>query len=332
MDQLEFESLLIRVTSIDSFIAESAAEKINKIAVSTEIRDFEWTSILYDSLWTGLTMSWQQASSVIVDPQSKPAILKIDKLLWNIFKVLLQFPEFNLKAAVTSPNLTEQSVHALLNRALTSNSLIWQQCLHWIYSNSTVLRPMIRLSLCASLLKKGSTAVPASIVKVRHTDGGKSRDHIALLLEVLICIIEGFTCLKTNHKDMMMHILMPLHSPNEMVEWRDQIPVLQLYHQPLVRCLTACLAKDFENKECDVTILKNGKDVTMATISENDSSIENNDHLPKKIKSRDLKQKSLLYTILKSLMTYWPPSYAANTPKEGVIYFQLMRNDLVVSE
>lgn len=274
---------------------------------------------------------WQKAS--VTDAQNLPAVWKMEKLLWNIFKIIFQFPEFDLNAAVASPVLNEQAVHALLNRAVGNSSLIWQQCLHWIYLHKVALRPTIKLSLCAALLKKGSTSVPATIAKVRHTDGGKSRDHIAPLLEVLICIIEGFTCLKKIHTDLMMQIIMPLHSPNEMVEWRDQIPVLQLYHSPLVRCLIVYIAKDIECKksnntnlenvtgiaENDTDIIENSTVKHIDTISECFDSISTKDDYSrnKKPKTKDLKQKSVLFTIIKSLITYWPPSYAANTPKEG---------------
>jgi hypothetical protein len=226
MDQQGFELMLISITSVDSCIAENAAESTLKMSINTEIRDFEWNSTLYDSLWKGISKCWQQAS--FVDAQSLPPIWKMEKLLWNILKAISQFPEFDLDMAVASSILNEQAVHALFKRAVINSSLIWQQCLHWIYLNKVVLRPMIRLNLCAALLQKDSISVPASIAKARHTDGGNSRDHIAPLLEVLICIIEGFTYLKTVHTDLIMQIIMPLHSPNEMVEWRDQIPVLQV--------------------------------------------------------------------------------------------------------
>lgn len=40
-------------------------------------------------------------------------------------------------------------------------------------------------------------------------------------------------------KDLLQDILMFLHTPNEMVLWRDQIPILQSYHEPLVQCVVA---------------------------------------------------------------------------------------------
>ena len=57
MEQQQFEFLLISITSVDVSIAENAAERTLKISVNTEIRDFEWNSTLYDSLWTGIIIS-----------------------------------------------------------------------------------------------------------------------------------------------------------------------------------------------------------------------------------------------------------------------------------
>jgi hypothetical protein len=57
MEQQQFEFLLISITSVDISIAENAAERTLKISVNTEIRDFEWSSTLYDSLWTGIIIA-----------------------------------------------------------------------------------------------------------------------------------------------------------------------------------------------------------------------------------------------------------------------------------
>ncbi len=38
--------------------------------------------------------------------------------------------------------------------------------------------------------------------------------------------------------------LLPLHRPNKFFEWRDQLPLLQTYHAPLVKCLLLFLARD----------------------------------------------------------------------------------------
>ena len=38
--------------------------------------------------------------------------------------------------------------------------------------------------------------------------------------------------------DQLLHqVLLPLHKPNEMILWRDQTPLISLYHEPLVLCI-----------------------------------------------------------------------------------------------
>lgn len=39
------------------------------------------------------------------------------------------------------------------------------------------------------------------------------------------------------HRQLLEGVLLPLHSPNQMMLWRDQEPVLARYHECLVRCL-----------------------------------------------------------------------------------------------
>ena len=39
-------------------------------------------------------------------------------------------------------------------------------------------------------------------------------------------------------------VLLPLHAPGEMVEWRDQVPVLQSYHEALVQCVVRLAIRD----------------------------------------------------------------------------------------
>ena len=58
-------------------------------------------------------------------------------------------------------------------------------------------------------------------------------------------IIKGFGSPLTEvHRLLLANVLLPLHKNNEMYEWRDQIPLLQLYHEPLVFCLVQYLERD----------------------------------------------------------------------------------------
>jgi hypothetical protein len=77
--------------------------------------------------------------------------------------------------------------------------------------------------------------------------------------------------------------------------------------------------------EKSLEIKENSTVMNMETISEYNDSNATNDLFSqnKKLKIKDLKQKSVLYIIIKSLITYWPPSYAANTPKEVLMLHEL---------
>lgn len=56
--------------------------------------------------------------------------------------------------------------------------------------------------------------------------------------QVLGQIIKGFRLPLTDvHRSLLLSSLLPLHKSNEMYEWRDQIPLLQTYHEPLVFCI-----------------------------------------------------------------------------------------------
>lgn len=76
--------------------------------------------------------------------------------------------------------------------------------------------------------------------------------HIRHLLDLLITILDGmplpasgeaFTEENLNlRKQLLVKVLLPLHRPNEMVLWRDQVPVLQDYHEALVRCTVRAAA------------------------------------------------------------------------------------------
>jgi len=63
--------------------------------------------------------------------------------------------------------------------------------------------------------------------------------------QVLGQVIKGFgSPLTPVHTALLHHVLLPLHRVNEMYEWRDQIPLIQRYHEPLVFCLVQYLERD----------------------------------------------------------------------------------------
>ena len=68
---------------------------------------------------------------------------------------------------------------------------------------------------------------------------------IALTLETLFCILstesENQASRQAVLHHLLEHFLVPLHQPNGLILWRDQTPLLSLYHEPLVKCTAACI-------------------------------------------------------------------------------------------
>ena len=54
----------------------------------------------------------------------------------------------------------------------------------------------------------------------------------------------GEVVLPESYKDLLNRVLLPLHKPSGMVLWRDQKPLLSLYHKTLVQCIGAIVSFD----------------------------------------------------------------------------------------
>ena len=324
MEQTDFESIVERTRSTNVAVIITAAEEIHKLALSKEIQDFGWPPNLYDCLWTALCVCWKESTS---SPMREylATLWRIENLIWNTFKIILNLPEFDLEKAAQSSSLNKDTLRALFARVLLSSNLTSaQQCLHWIYQNRLDIRPFFRRSLGSAILNEG-IAAPGTM-KNRHKDGGRSRDHVAALLEVLICIIEGFTRpLQGAHIGLLQLVLMPLHKPNEMVEWRDQIPILQQYHGQLVRCLKTLIEKSKEVVELGSLLestlyndsIRSGASYSGPVQKELGLDVRSKVTAARKV------SRSLLPIAVESLMTYWPATIAANTPKEVLMLHEL---------
>ena len=57
------------------------------------------------------------------------------------------------------------------------------------------------------------------------------------------------TGLHESLQTLLFELLLPLHKPSGMVLWRDQSPLLGLYHKPLVQCIAALLSR--RRRRCD---------------------------------------------------------------------------------
>ena len=58
---------------------------------------------------------------------------------------------------------------------------------------------------------------------------------ISITLQCLDKILQGLTTIRDSYRRLLTQHLIPLHRPNGLVLWRDQTPVLQLYHESLTR-------------------------------------------------------------------------------------------------
>jgi len=55
---------------------------------------------------------------------------------------------------------------------------------------------------------------------------------------------DGTFTLNETYRHLLFQVLLPLHKPSGMVLWRDQAPLLGLYHKPLVQCICAIVSLD----------------------------------------------------------------------------------------
>ena len=189
---------------------------------SNELRDYadEFNSTTYTLFFDLLRAAWKDGRPSIV--QQTEALLSY----------LMTMPEYTPQAA--SEAITPDLLRTVLSRfdaAPETEHAFLRELLHLLYRDFPSARPLLR-ALIARFL--------TTFINV-----GKKDMAVAPLLEVLGQIIKGFNAPLTGvHRRLLLALLLPLHHNNDMYEWRDQIPVLQLYHEPLVFCLTQYLERD----------------------------------------------------------------------------------------
>lgn len=188
-----------------------------------------------------------------------------------------------------------------------------KRMLHWIYSTNIAQRKFVRASLGKLMLQSadqidfgtGTTASAPADKKVMKpagaVDARDTRGHVSHCLDLLHCIITGLDMNTVSHThdgeaahftySRLLHdVLLPLHKPNSMVLWRDQVPVLQLYHEPLVRCMVALVEKD--------SLLRRRDPTGSGTYS-------------------------ILVQSVQGILASWPDKYETNTPKQVLLLHEL---------
>lgn len=149
------------------------------------------------------------------------------------------------------------------------------------------------------------TKIPRDAVSgLGGSDAGSNRGHVSQLLVVMHCVVNGLSLASQKSavaqvdqlnvvRQLVVDILLPLHEPNEMVLWRDQIPVIQSYHEILVKCLVAVIKK--EEDYCRSIARPVGSDAPP----------------------------TLLETAITFLLEHWPDGFSTNTPKQVLFLHEL---------
>ena len=141
-------------------------------------------------------------------------------------------------------------VHWSYVNSASGGRIEWRRCL----GNALVLSPLdlptpadnitnfhpatIMAKLYPSNHQKPMRARPIPSAAIPGPGPGASGfySHIQPLLELLLPVMDGIAPASAARQQVLEKILLPLHRPNDMVLWRDQVPVLQDYHEMLVRC------------------------------------------------------------------------------------------------
>ena len=96
---------------------------------------------------------------------------------------------------------------------------------------------------------------------------------VSIYHQLLHSLVSGSTSSSSSseaahtRRALLTQVLLPLHEPNEMVEWRTQVPVIQAYHPSLVQLITLLVAKDREYR-------KHHPPQPLSTTEDSDSSHE----------------------------------------------------------
>ncbi len=108
---------------------------------------------------------------------------------------------------------------------------------HFIYKNFVPLRPRIKTFLMQCLVEDHPS--------VSKFEAGFTKIHVESLLKLLNSILSGISgALLPTHFDIMRLVLLPLHKPNDFIEWRDQKPCIEPYFDSLVKCCAKLIELD----------------------------------------------------------------------------------------
>ena len=77
---------------------------------------------------------------------------------------------------------------------------------------------------------------------------------VSIYHQLLHSLVSGSTSSSSSEaahtrRALLTQVVLPLHEPNEMVEWRTQVPVIQAYHPALVQLIILLMGKDREYRK-----------------------------------------------------------------------------------
>jgi hypothetical protein len=126
-------------------------------------------------------------------------------------------------------------------------------------------------------------------------------------------------------RDLLHSVLMPLHAPNEMVEWRDQVPVLQGYHESLVRCMVrlneVCIQQLQQQARGSagadaISSTSSSSTTAPSTAQFSATSTPTLTLTPSTPAPASAASSALLVETITAQLKSWPDSYQTNTPKQ----------------
>lgn len=190
-----------------------------------------------------------------INPSSSS--LEISSNLFFVWNTIISCPEMNIPVAVCAFDqssidlfdFVEYVQQIVISRniktsdsstpkVLTNRVNDIATFLHWMYQNNVAARAKIR-SVIGHLLLLNNRVYAGM-------DSGFRRIHVGKFLELLYNIIQGLPKGSLEHRhayvDILKGLILPLHLPNDMIEWRDQIPSIQPYHETLMKCCKAIIS------------------------------------------------------------------------------------------
>ncbi len=334
-------SLIGRIVGCrDKPLIESDILEFQSLVTSKVLRDYDFPPELYLVHLSILKQGFLSGNS------------EYEKICWDIWIQLVNFPEFDEdKAAMV---YTASDVDIILERYFGKSlrNGMWiphvKFWLYWLYEIRVDLRGHLRVKINKLLL---------GLTRGRFHECVES--PLKALLEVLRRIIDGMAT-PISYKvtmGLVSNLLLPLHSSNEMTLWRDQIPVLQVYHTELIAVLVAIVkkaalmpfyptsdrseSKEHHRAQYVSSLGRKGMAIVQEEEEEEEENKEKEDGKKGEVfessnSSSVASSVSILVKILKSLTTFvseggptpgtggvWPRGHMANTPKEVLLLHEL---------